>query len=366
MKKHMLLGFCLGSALLVSGCKMLFWQTAEKGTSTTSKESSTIDTSNDPVLVKIDGKPVMRKAEFLELADQAIKANPYMSSFGITSFESAPQPIKQQILDAAVQQKLISVWGTEQGVENSEEYRKTYAKVIEQLKHALIAQIFEKEIFDGITVSPAEVEAAYDKSRSQAIKEPATVKAVGVSFANEEKANVFFDLVAKKEEDSLANLAKESGIAVTNFGTLTIGSKNPDSTVPAVVRDAIEELDDKTYFTQVRDGDAFWVIQVTDRVKPVHYTLDEVRDQVSMMVKQEKFRQIREDRVSALRKKHTVDIDAGVVGSSAQDPMAMLQQLFAGNQKMTPELLEALGASVADTEERIEEDNQYHALTASV
>ena len=53
---------------------------------------------HDAALIKINGKPVVYKNEFLEFAEQAMKANPYLANFGITSYDNAPAPIKEQLL----------------------------------------------------------------------------------------------------------------------------------------------------------------------------------------------------------------------------------------------------------------------------
>ena len=66
MKKIVLLAACVGAAFCISGCK--FWGGQGKDESGVTRR----DNPNDPVLVKIDGKPVLHKEEFLEFADQAI------------------------------------------------------------------------------------------------------------------------------------------------------------------------------------------------------------------------------------------------------------------------------------------------------
>jgi len=356
MKRSLLLAACASTAFCLSGCK--FWgQGGEKDGGATRR-----DNANDPVLVKIDGKPVLHKEEFLEFADQAMKANPYLSSFGITSYESAPEPIRQQLLEAMVQQKLISIWGQAQGIEKTAEYKESYAKLVDQLKQALVAQSFDKQIFDVVTVSEEEVFAKYEENRHQMIKDPGSVKAVGVSFKSEEKANVFFDLVANKEEDSLVNLAKESDATVVEFGTVPLDSRQPVDGVPSAVRKALVGLAEKQYYTQAKDGDIYWVIQAVDRVKPTYMAFEEVQEQLSSMVKQEKFRAVREERLKEIRGHHTVDVDNTVLGAG-KDPFAALQQMLAAQGQMDPELLQQLSEEVQEEEDR---EAEGRVLAASV
>lgn len=338
MKRLSILTLCASAALVSSGCA-LFWQSAEKVQGAQTAQQAT-DDQNNPVLVKIDGKPVLRKEEFMDLANQTIKANPYLSSFGITSYESAPAQIRQQILDAVVQQKLIVEWGRTKGIDQTAEYKEQCAKVVESVKQALITQTFDKGIFENVVVSASDVTEAFEKNRDQMIKEQGAVKAVGVSFTSEEKAKVFYDLVANKQEDSFVNLAKESGVSVVDFGSIEFGprAKN-DSKVPAAVKGALMELAEGDYYAQAKEGDNYWVVQVTDRMQPTYYSLDEVREQLTTMVRHEKFKTVREEQVNKIRSNHTVDIDSSVLGES-EDPMALLQQLLAARQGGADEALD--------------------------
>lgn len=349
MKKLLLLVACAGAAFCFSGCKFSSLQDYFNSNGASAQAQKT-ENPNDPVLVKIDGKPVLRKEEFLEFAEQAMKANPYLASFGITSFESAPEPIRQQLLDAVVQQKLIACWGQAQGIENTAQYKESYAKIIDQLKQALVAQSFDKEIFDTVSVSEDEILAKFDADRDQMIKEPGSVKAVGVSFKSEEKAKVFYDLVAKKEEDTFANLAKESDTSIVDFGTISLDPRKQGAdSAPMAVKRSLAALNDKEYYAQARDGEIFWVVQVVDRTKPTYFSFGEVQEQLGAMVKQEKFRAVRDARINEIRGKHTVDVDNSILGSG-QDPFAALQQMLAAQGELSPEFLEELETAAQDGE----------------
>ena len=132
MKKLLFLVACAATCAVTTGCNYYFWQK----TSSSTAAVSGADNLNDPVLLKIDGKPMLRKGEFMEFVEQAIKANPYLSQFGINSYDNAPEPIRQQLLDAVVQQKLIAVWGQAHGLDKTSQYQESYEKLVEQLRHA--------------------------------------------------------------------------------------------------------------------------------------------------------------------------------------------------------------------------------------
>jgi len=222
------------------------------------------------------------------------------------------------------------VWGQAQGLDKTAQYKESYEKLAEQLRQALIAQSFEKQIFDTVEVSDAEVQAEYERSHERMIKDPGSVKAVGVSFTSEEKSKIFYDLVAKKEEATFNNLAKELSVDPIDLGTISLDPRaGASATVPAVVKRALMALSENEYYAQAKDGDVYWVVQITDRIKPTYFAFEEIAQELAAQVRHEKFKAVREARVNELRASHTVDIDKSSLGDDAQDPMALLQQLLA-------------------------------------
>jgi hypothetical protein len=355
MKNNSLILASLCGVVLLTGCTQFWKKNDIKNAAPASRPAAQVDDATNPVLLTIDGTPVLRKAEFLDFCQQAMKANPYLASFGIVSYETAPEPIKKQLFDAVVGQKLITCWGVEKNVENSAEYQDMYAKMADQLRQALISQSFEKEIFEAITVSDEEILEEFNRSRDQMIKDPGSVTVVGVSFSDEEKAKVFFDLVARKEEATLARLAKESNVDVTDLGTISLDLRAP-ATAPVTVgmKRALSVLKDGEYYAQAREGNEHWVLQVVDRVKPTYLSFDEVKEQVATQVRHEKFKVVREARVNELHNAHKVEIDDSSL-AGGQDPFALLQQMLAGQGGMTPEILEELQAAAQAEEAQAEE-----------
>jgi len=364
MKNNSLILASLCGVVLLTGCTQFWKKNDTKNTGSVYSAATSVDDTTNPVLLKIDGTPVLRKAEFLDFCEQAMKANPYLASFGIMSYETAPEQIKKQLFDAVVGQKLITCWGVEKNVEHSAEYKDMYAKMAEQLRQALISQSFEKDIFEAITVSEEEVLEEFNRSRDQMIKDPGSVKVVGVSFADEEKAKVFFDLVARKEEATLARLASESHADVVELGTVSLDLRAPAAAPVTIgMKRALSSLKDDEYYAQTREGNVHWVLQVVDRVKPTYLSFDEVKDQVASQVRHEKFKVVREARVNELHNAHKVEIDDSSL-AGGQDPFALLQQMLAGQGGMTPEMLAELEAAAQAEPEQIEEESRPTKVSA--
>lgn len=303
---------------------------------------------NDPVVLKIDGSPVCTKSEFLDFASQAMAANPYLAQFGITSYETAPEPIKEQLFEAMLQSKLVVRYSNDQGIANQAEFQESLAKAMSQIKQALMMQLFDKKVLETIVVNGEEVTAKYQEVRERFVKEHGSVTAVGAKFTSEEKAKVFYHLVANTKEGSFDELAAEAGAQITDFGKV---SRDPrlamQSELPIPVRQAIFEVKGGQTFTQARDGDDDWVIQITDSVDPVYATLEEVEEQVREGVRGEKFRVAREERISEIRGQYMIDFDHTSLQSAQPEMSAML---------------EAMNQQVEDAEAKLDE----HPVTASV
>lgn len=339
MKKQILLGVLLStSAVFFMGCDFLSKKAvAEEKIKAASKPMAPQEAAqhdpDDPVLVKVDGKPVVYKKAFLEFAEQALKANPYLANFGITSYEAAPAPIKEQLIEAMVQQQLVTNWAHDEGIANTDQFQEDFAKTCEQVKQALLAQTFEKQILDTITVTDQEIEQEYQTTRERFVKGYGSLTVVGASFTDQAQADQFHDAVAVQQVGAFNQVAEQMGALVKEFGKI---SRDPrvamSGDVPFNVRKAVFSLEDDHYFARAQEGDAYWVLQVVDRERAEYMSFEEVAPQVAEMVKANKFRTARDERLAELRGQHTVDIDTSSLGDAQADPYAALQQALAAAQ----------------------------------
>ena len=229
-----------------------------------------------------------------------------------------------------VQQKLITEWGRDNGVANSAEFQKLFAKTVEQLKQALMAQKFEEKILNTITVSSDEVEKEFNTDRQRFIKEHGSVTVIGAACKSDAQADEMFKSVAVTEQKAFNDAAQAMGVEVKEFGKI---SQDPrlamGSDVPMAVRRTVMELSDDTYFGKAVEGETHWVLQVLDRQAPVYLTLAEIESQLKELVKNNKFRKVREERLKELRDSYTVDVDKSSLGIDGPDPLAQLQAAMA-------------------------------------
>ena len=286
---------------------------------------------NNPVIVKIDGEAVVRKSDFFAFVEQVLKAQPYLAQFGITSFESAPPQIQEQLIDAAVQQQLVAKWGKREKVTDTKDFQAAMVKMVENVKQVLIAQTFEKQIQDAVSFDEQDVINEYNNNKAQYIKEPAVLEVLGAKFASSEKADVLSKLV-EQGEGSFSDLATEAGVKIENLGTIMDDPRYAgQSDVPASLRQPLLMLNDDQNVTRGDDGDDHWVLYVAKRNDPVYYDLSEIKPQVEMKLRSRLFLQLREVRLGDLRGQYAVDVDKEALGIKAQqqDIAALLRSLQA-------------------------------------
>jgi len=280
-----------------------------------------------PVLVRINGKPVVYRDEFISFCEQAIKANPYLTTFGIKSYESAPPQVQEQLIEAMVHQKLISLWGEKEKITDNAEYKETLAKMFEQVKQMLIAQTFEKRIFDTVVASDDEIEKEYEKTKDRLIKEPGSMKVIGVAFDAEEKASSVAQQIEKDANALLTDIAKAADGTIEELGSLPLDPRlAANSKIAAPLRGALFALAPEARVAQAEYEGKYWVLVVEGRTEPLYYSFDEVKGQLESMVRSEKFKAERDKQLQELRGSYTVDIDASVLGGSTSPEPEAEQQ----------------------------------------
>lgn len=310
-------------------------------------ESQQSQASNDTVVVRIEGVPVGTRSEFLQFAQDFIRATP-LAQFGLTDYDSAPAPIKDQLFNAYVEQKLVARWACDENVANSAEYREMLAKITARVEQELMAKTFEKRIFDTISVEETEVLAAYDKDREQMVKQPGSLTVIGAGFTSGEKAADFQRSLQVSGAESFESLAKDAGAHFKEFGKISTDPRMAfSSPLPPAARAVVFALPAHEHVARAVDGQTHWVLLVTDRIAPLHYSFDEIKDQLTTRVKAQKFMQEREKELQILRDRYTVDSDtSSLKKASANDLMAAFgadAQGEGGDENMQEELARLVG-----------------------
>ena len=298
------------SVALLPGCNNPFGggKTAKKKSKITpSPVTKTAQNSTGKVLCSINGEAVIRESDLQSSVNQMLQSNPYFKGAGA---QSIPLSIKKKLFDELVKQELIVADAGSRNIYKDPEFVKDYEKMITLVKRTLAIQFFQKRIFSKIDVSDDEISKHYDENKSKFVKVAGGSLVMGVKFTSEDAAFDFLDKakVAPKAFEALAKKA-DKGI-LKNFGRV---NKQPAgfgvALVPAPIRQAALDAREFPFVDKVKVGKDHWVISAQDKKETSYFALDEIKSQVSEMIKNNRFRKELDSEISQLRGTMTVNIN---------------------------------------------------------
>jgi len=239
-----------------------------------------------PVLVLIDGEPVLYKGEFDAYLTQMLQMYPQLK--GVLTPESLPEPLKKNVLQKLIDQELIVAWGKKSKVEQSAEFKKSFEEAIKVVKKHIMIQSFEKSIMDKVEASDSEVRAEFEKNKKKYIKSPGGTSLAGIKFDSAEVAEEFLNKVKGKEKQFEELAQKESSENFRSFGRI-----DKDSTFPGLPDTVKNEA---------------LAVNIADRTEAEYKGFDEVKGDIELMIRSQKFQKEVEKRVESLKKEHKVEI----------------------------------------------------------
>jgi len=304
-------GLALFVVALLAGCKFLWWG-EEKKVAPPAKDKVESRIGAGVTLLNIDGKPVLTESDFMNFLNQMLQSHPYFKGAGP---EILPFSVKRKFFDELIKQELIVAWATQNNIEDNSEFKKAYREVKKLAKRSLLIQQFEKDIFDNINVSNSEIDQEFKKNKDKFIKVAGGVLVSGISFDDSNKANAFYDKVKNKTKASeFIELAKkEDEDNFKDFGRVGKVAKQAGpmmtSDVPLPIRNKVSALTKLPSIEKINTGKTTWVLHVSDKKEDTYFDLDEIRPQIEMMLRNNKFREELDKEVSKLHKTFTVDVN---------------------------------------------------------
>lgn len=258
-------------------------------------------------LLTIDGKVAIDEGIFNRNLNQMLQSSPYFR--GATA-DALPSQIKRRFFDELIKQELIVSDADSKQVEKDAEFRKAYAEMKDLLKRSLKIQMFEKGIFENIKVSDSDIKKHFEESKEHYVKVAGGVLAVGVKFDKEDQAQAFLNSVKNKADD-FEKLGKDSKAGkFKDFGR--VGKENKGfgaETVPAPIKEAVLAAKDMPFIGLVKSGKEFWVVKASDKKDAVYFELDEIKQQLEGMIKNNKFKEVLDEKIKTLKENHKIDVN---------------------------------------------------------
>ena len=288
------------SLLLLSGC----WSKKEESSSATAVDTNISESISAPqgeVLLSIKGNAVITVPQFELYFNRFLEANPRMQQI-----LSLMPDADKNIFMTMVSEELLLNWIKEQKVDQREEFKNELQKTIDQVVRGvnvrLAAQYFEKE--HPVEMKDSEVKKYYDDNKEVIpgiLISRGGIKAFGVSFDKKEEAQAFLPEASKAKD--LKELAQAKKLQVKDFGLINKMS-------PGVEK----ELKDKIFAMKrfpstelVEVNKKYWVIQAQSKEEPKYHEFDQIKDELSRLVKDEKTAEMFNKELDALKKAYGVE-----------------------------------------------------------
>ncbi|WP_104722106.1 peptidylprolyl isomerase [Helicobacter mesocricetorum] len=222
------------------------------------------------------------------------------------SFEQLPQEAKEQVVNQAVERKLLIEQSKRDKIQNTKEYKEAIANVQDDL----MLEVWMRQKIDTIKVSSAEIKNFYDQNKEGFIQ-PDLVKARHILVSSEEDAKgIIADLkksganVLSKFEE-LAKIKSKDGSA-QNGGDL--GWFDKGQVVPEFSEAAFKLKKGDYTKTPVKSQFGYHIIYVDDKKPSATLALKDVETQIEQNLKIKKFQENIKKEGEELRQKAKIEI----------------------------------------------------------
>lgn len=222
-------------------------------------------------------------------------------------YDTLPDEAKQQLLDQAIDRRLMMDYAIQSGIEKDSEYK----TALNSIKEEIALEIWMKKEFDKIKVSEDKIKEFYNNNSARFMM-PERVKASHILVESEAEANKIIKelsgLKGEKLDDKFADLARKNSKdpAGQNGGELGWFAKNqmlkPFSDTAFALKKG--EVTSKPVQTQF----GYHVIYVEDKQASKQIDYSEVRDNIEGMIKADEFKVVVSNKAKEIRNKAKIEI----------------------------------------------------------
>ena len=252
------------------------------------------------VLLSINGNSVITEKSLQEYIEQAKGANEQVAMI----LEIMPNAEHDIFFNGLMQDKLLKEWIKDKGIDQRAEYKKDLKQLLAMAHSSLAAQHFQKEL--NVTVSDSEARKYFNEHKQEipgVIVTAGGIKARGISFDNEGKAQAFY---AKLQAGgNFGTTAQEASLEIDDFGGQPINDK---SFVDPKVKEAVLAISSypKAVVIKLGNGKA-WVVQALAKQQAEYVPFDQVKEGIKNMLKERKVAEIFEQEIKKLKSKFKVE-----------------------------------------------------------
>jgi PPIC-type PPIASE domain len=282
----------LSLLLLLPSCEPLDWFKKQFGGECATCESHmSLAPVNkelaEEAVITFGDKVVLKGAEFEQNVELLMQSQAGIKDIIACMSPEQREQVFENILMGLVNERLISEWVGNQGLDKTAEYREQARRAHEAVDRDLAIRAFEREIVKNIKFSDDEAKSWYQKNKERLLSQPfletvGGIKAEGVNVGSEKDAK---DFAGKVKGSSLAKTAQDAKKSVVDFGLVTVQSTSLDPQI----RTKIVALKQLPSTEIIKAGDnKYWVVHATSKVEPTFCDFAKVKDIVKDRMKEER------------------------------------------------------------------------------
>lgn len=297
------------------------WEWVKQKFGGNSSQSVTAEADGSPVIVTMEGQPVITLNTFEREFNDFVDKNRLRPLIGFMP------DAKDKFLDGLISQKVIDRDVETRGITETPEYKQEFDQIVKSARQMLNTKYFAD--LHPVEVSEAETKSFYEENKEklpEVIVSRGGVAVVGIDFTDHAAATAFYDKV-KNNPASFASAAKAAKLdgKIRDFELVDENSAALDPKL----RDRIVMYERFPTIELIKtDDNACWVVYAKEKKRAECRPFDQVKSTVEQYVTREKRMQTFEKEIGSLRDKYQVMVD---------------KTQFKGNEAAAPAMPEMAG-----------------------
>ncbi|NLC27202.1 MAG: peptidylprolyl isomerase [Campylobacteraceae bacterium] len=224
-----------------------------------------------------------------------------------TSFDALPEQAQEQIINQAIERRLLTAQAKKEGIEKDPEYKEALAEV----KNEIALEVWMKRIFEKAEIKEDGIREFYDKNADSFIQ-PARVKARHILLKSEEDANA----IIKELKGVKGGALKEKFIALAKEKSTGPSAQNGGDLGWFAKGQMVESFSDAAFAmepgevskTPVKTQFGYHVVYSEDKESDQKVSYEKAKDQIVNVLKMEVFRDTISKKAAALRENANISI----------------------------------------------------------
>lgn len=274
-------------------------------------QKSAVNMPEGVLAVWADGSSMISQKEVDEVLALAMKEQPELQGMNAAFMPM----LKQNILNALVQHKVIEKYIEENKLNETAEYKSKLEQFVKSIKQKINVDFLAKE-FENIAATEKDNKEYYDKNKDRfAVVSRGGVKAAGVKFDKETDAQAFLAKVAGKVAEFEKTVKADVKLAkmLQDFNYVSAESRLEKALVDGILTAKVPgviivKVDDKN----------IWVVKVSEKKESQYRSFDDIKDQIKQMRQGEALM----NKLTELQKKYGVAVKENAFAPKQENKVA--------------------------------------------